>query len=137
VDEGIMEWPKLRDGTIDWMTVFQAPKTGLIAQIEQSTTSAQLKACFAVIIEALFSRKGDGEVRDVYYATSEELFGDATDDSLLAAQKVKLRMIMMRVMNERMQRSRAHALVTAGAGTAADEARLAGDDPLSALKDAQ
>ena len=36
-----MDWPKLPDGTIDWMTVFQAPKTGLVAQIEQATTASR------------------------------------------------------------------------------------------------
>jgi len=131
-----MDWPKLPDGTIDWMTVFQAPKTGLVAQIEQATTAAQLKACFALIIDSLFSRKGDGDIRATFHATSEELFGNATDDSLLGAQKVKLRMIMMRLMNERIHRSRAHAVVAAGEGTAEDEARLAGDNPLAALDDA-
>lgn len=129
-----MDWPTLPDGTIDWMTVFQAPGTGLIPQIEQSTTAAQLKACFAVIIEALFSRQNDADVRAAYHATSDELFAGA-GDSDLRAQKVKLRMIMMRLMNERMQRSRAYGAVKSGRASAEDEARLAGDNPLAALGD--
>ena len=130
-----MDWPALPDGTVDWMTVFQAPRTGLISQIEQSTTSAQLKACFSVIIEALFSRKNDAEIRAVYHQVSEELFEDEADDSALDAQKTKLRMVMMRLMNDRMQRSRAHAAVKAGSGSAEDEARLADINPLAALQE--
>jgi hypothetical protein len=42
--------------------------------------------------------------------------------------------VMMRLMNDRMQRSRAHIAVKAGKGTAADEARLAAVDPLAALQ---
>jgi hypothetical protein len=129
-----MDWPALPDGSVDWMTVFQAPRTGLIAQIEQATTAAQLKACFSVIIEALFSRKNDTEIRATYHKVADELFGDETDDSALDAQKTKLRMVMMRLMNDRMQRSRAHIAVKAGKGTAADEARLAAVDPLAALQ---
>ncbi|MEX2618455.1 MAG: hypothetical protein WD767_20405 [Alphaproteobacteria bacterium] len=130
-----MDWPALPDGTVDWMTVFQAPGTGLIAQIEQSTTSAQLKACFGVIIEALFSRRNDSEIRAAYHKVADELFGNAADDSALDAQKTKLRMVMMRLMNDRMQRSRAHVAVQAGKGTAADEARLADVDPLAPLQE--
>lgn len=128
-----MEWPKLPDGTIDWMTVFQAPGTGLIAQIEQARTSAQLKACFGVIINALFSRKNDVEIREAFLKSSEELFGEEPDDEDLGAFQIKLRMIMMRLMNERIQRSRAHVAVKAGKGSAEDEARLAGDNPLAVL----
>ena len=133
-----MDWPKLPDDTIDWMTVFQAPGTGLIAQLEQATTSAQLKACFTVVINALFSRKNDAEIRTAFLTSADELFGeqvDETDDSDLGAQQVKLRMIMMRLMNERMQRSRAHTAVKTGTGSARDEARLADDNQLAALDD--
>ena len=128
-----MDWPKLPDGSIDWMTVFQAPDTGLIAQIAQATTSAQLKDCFAVIINALFSRKNDAEIREAFLTTSEELFGNEPADEGLGALQVQLRMIMMRRMNERSQRSRAHIAVNAGKGSAEDEARLAGDNPLAVL----
>jgi hypothetical protein len=131
-----MDWPKLPDGTIDWMTVFQAPETGLIAQIEQATTSAKLKACFSFIIKVLFSRDSDAEIRETFLKTSEDLFGDEPNDADLDALKVKLRMIMMRLMNERIQRSLSHVAIQSGKGSAEDEARLAGDNPLAALEGA-
>ena len=131
-----MDWPKLPDETIDWMTVFQAPETGLIAQIEQATTSAKLKACFSFIIKVLFSRDSDAEIRETFLKTSEDLFGDEPNDADLDALKVKLRMIMMRLMNERIQRSLSHVAIQSGKGSAEDEARLAGDNPLAALEGA-
>ena len=88
-----------------------------------------------MIIEALFSRRNDSETRAAYHKVADELFGNAADDSALAAQKTKLRMVLMRLMNDRMQRSRAHVAVKAGKGTAADEARLADVDPLAPLRE--
>ena len=38
-----MDWPKLPDGSIDWITVFQVPDTGLIAMIDQADASAKLR----------------------------------------------------------------------------------------------
>ncbi|MFP6735057.1 MAG: hypothetical protein VB959_14600 [Rhodospirillales bacterium] len=53
---------------IDWEAVFEAEGDGLIALINEAKSIAALKGCMAVIVEQLFSRKGDAEFRESYLA---------------------------------------------------------------------
>ena len=115
-----MDWPKQPDGAVDWMSVFQAPKTGLIALIDGADTSEKLQTCFIFVIDSLFSRDDDEEVRQTYYDIAEEAFQGAADEKALAAQKVKIRMVMMRVMNDRIMRSREHMASKAAEGDVGD-----------------
>lgn len=101
-----MDWPKLPDGTVDWMTVFQDPKAGLISLIEQADTSDKLRACFVYVIDSLFPRDEDEDVRETYYAVLDETFQGASGAKALGAQKTKIRMVMMRVMNDRIKVAR-------------------------------
>lgn len=103
-----MDWPKLPDGTVDWMTVFQDPKTGLISLIDQADTSGKLRACFVYVIDSLFPRDEDEEVRETYYAILDNTFEGASGAKALGAQKTKIRMVMMRVMNDRIKVAREH-----------------------------
>lgn len=116
-----MDWPKLPDGTVDWMTVFQDPKTGLISLIEQADTSSKLRACFVYVIDSLFSRPDDEDIRETYYVVLEETFQGASDAKALGAQKTKIRMVMMRVMNDRIKLAREY--VTQKAAEDAAEAK--------------
>lgn len=104
-----MDWPKLPDGTVDWMTVFQDPKAGLISLIEQADTSDKLRACFVYVIDSLFPREEDEEVRGTYYAVLDETFKGGDGVKALGGQKTKIRMVMMRVMNDRIKVAREYA----------------------------
>ena len=108
-----MDWPKLPDGTVDWMTVFQAPQTGLIALIEQAATSEKLRDCFAYLITVLFSRDDDEEIRQSYFEILKETFQGPGGESALRAQKTKIRMVMNRLMNDRIKLAREYALAKA------------------------
>ncbi len=101
-----MGWPTLPDGTVDWMSVFQAPDNGLIALIGQANTSKKLKNCFTFTINSLFSRDADKDIRQSYADILEKTFQGA---SALDAQKTKIRMVMLRLMNDRMKKSRENA----------------------------
>ena len=59
-------WPKLPNGTVDWELVFEAPDTGLIQLIEAARQSKTLIDCTAMIIQTLFTRDGDEDVRTQY-----------------------------------------------------------------------
>lgn len=124
-----MDWPKLPDGTVDWMTVFQDPKTGLISLLELSDTSDKLRDCFRYVIDALFTREDDAAVRQTYYDILEETFDVEPGEDVLGGQKVKIRMVMMRVMNDRIKLAREYAEAKAAesAGEGAD--RRAEDAP--------
>ncbi len=124
-----MSWPKLPDGTVDWMTVFQDPKTGLISLLELSDTSDKLRDCFRYIIDALFTRDDDAEVRQNYYDILRETFDVDCGADALGGQKIKIRMVMMRVMNDRIKLAREYAeMQTAENGDQAD-ARRSEDAP--------
>ena len=120
-----MPWPKLADGTVDWMTVFQDPKSGLIPLLDQADTSDKLRDCFATVIESLFSRDGDESIRQTYFEILEETFEGGASEKALNGQKTKIRMVMMRVMNDRIKRSREYASMKAAEG--AEEGRRATD----------
>ncbi|MBT5108027.1 MAG: hypothetical protein HOM25_05060 [Rhodospirillaceae bacterium] len=128
-----MEWPKLPNGSVDWMTVFQAPNVGFIPLIEQSDTCEKLHACFLLIIDSLFTRTGDADVRRTYHETAADLFAGAADEQALSGQKVKLRMVMMRVMNDRTKRAHDHIEAKAKEIAASGDARVIDQNPTAAL----
>lgn len=59
-------WPKLPNGTLDWESIFEAPDTGLISLIEAARKSKTLIDCTAMIIQTLFTREGDEDIRAKY-----------------------------------------------------------------------
>lgn len=118
-----MDWPKLSDGTVDWMTAFQDPKTGLISLIDQADTSDKLRACFIYVIDSLFPQDEDEDVRETYYAVLEDTFQGASGAKALGAQKTKIRMVMMRVMNDRMKVAREYVAKKAAEKSAEDGSR--------------
>jgi hypothetical protein len=64
---------------IDWEAVFEAEGDGLIALINEAKSIAALKGCMAVIVEQLFSRKGDAEFRESYLADLDAALPDDLD----------------------------------------------------------
>lgn len=59
-------WPRTRDGTIDWEMVFEDPENGLLPAISLAQKPEMLIDCAAIITEALFSRSSDENVRAGY-----------------------------------------------------------------------
>ena len=81
-----MNWPKMPDGTVDWMAAFQYPETGLVSLIEQADTSDKLRACFITVIDSLFSRKNDADVRQTYYDILADTIPDDAELQVLEAE---------------------------------------------------
>lgn len=129
-----MEWPKMPDGSVDWMTVFQAPKIGFLPLMEQANTCEKLRECFLLIIDSLFTRAGDADICATYHETAEELFAGESNERALSGQKIKLRMVMMRVMNDRITRARDHEAIKANEEVAECDSRQADEEPTSALE---
>jgi hypothetical protein len=57
------DWPRLPNGTVDWETVFEAPKNGLIELIEEANKPQTVIDCTAMIIQSLFARDSDEVMR--------------------------------------------------------------------------
>ncbi len=80
-------WPKLPDGTIDWEVVFEHPENGLVRLIEDASKSQTLIDCAATIIQSLFSRDGDEDVRAKYtQALAKVTSSGTTDVAIVGAQ---------------------------------------------------
>jgi hypothetical protein len=116
------------DGTVDWMAVFQNPETGLVVMIEQADTSEKLRACFITVIDALFSRKNDADARQIYYDILADTIPEGADSQALGAEKLKLRLVMSRVMNDRITRSRDYAARKVAEDAAQNNVRRDDDD---------
>lgn len=56
---GKAAWPKTPDGTTDWEVVFEDPQTGFIQLIAQSPSAETLRLTTTVVIDTLFTRRGD------------------------------------------------------------------------------
>jgi len=130
-----MTWPRLNDGSIDWMTVFQQPPSGFIPYLDKAATSEQLRDCYKVIIRSLFTRKDDEEYRKTYYDIMEQLFEGKKDGSQLMAQKTKLRLVMNRMMNDRIRKAREYAEKQKKISQGMKESRSAPEAPEAVLKD--
>ena len=52
-------WPETPSGAIDWETVFEDPKAGLIPLILQARSPAALRECTIAVITRIYTRKDD------------------------------------------------------------------------------
>lgn len=58
-DTGKPAWPRTPDGTTNWEAVFENPQTGFIQLIAQSPSAETLRLTTTVVIDKLFTRRGD------------------------------------------------------------------------------
>lgn len=125
----------LPNGVVDWVTVFQHPEVGFMTNVERADTSEKLHACVHVIVEALFSRDSDEEVRLTFTASIDDLFKHG--DSNLISQKVKINLLLSRIMYDREERALKHAEMKGRQELEGEDQRLEleDDDPLLALSD--
>lgn len=52
-------WPQTPDGTTDWEVVFEDPQSGFIQLVAQSPSAETLRLTATVVIDKLFTRRGD------------------------------------------------------------------------------
>lgn len=74
-------WPKTESGTIDWEVVFEAPETGLIARVKETSNHEQLFKVTETTIRELFTRKGDDKEVRVFLAELTDILTKATTAS--------------------------------------------------------
>ena len=75
-------WPKTADGVTDWEQVFEDPEHGFVALVDKAETVDVLKQCATVVIQQLFTRKGDEVERD----RATNLLERVTDSDAIAAE---------------------------------------------------
>ena len=126
------KWPTLPNGSVDWASVFQHPENGLMANVERADSTEKLQACMHVIVEALFSRDSDADIRRSFLASIEELFTRGGGN--LVSKKAKINLLLSRIMYDREERAHLYAQQQANKQDGKTEQRLKKDDPLQALK---
>lgn len=107
-----------------------------MSNVERADTSEKLQSCMLVIVESLFSRKDDEEVRRTFMASIDELFNHSAGD--LVSQKVKINLLLSRIMYDREERAHKYAEMKAQQAIEGSDQRLElddEDDPLLALSD--
>jgi hypothetical protein len=119
-----MEFPQNRSGTVDWFTVFQDPESGFIVLLTHADTTEKLKECFMVIVDQLFSRKSDEEIQKTYRDLAVDVFSGSRSDSDLGARKIRLRMIMNRIMQDRIRKAEEYEEMQRAGSAPNDEKRM-------------
>ncbi len=125
-----MSWPTLDNGTVDWVSVFNDPETGLIAMVNRADTPDKLRACYHITIHGLFSRKSDEEVRNQYLYELDKYFTIKQDDRHITGLQRQIRSLFQEIMRVRVERARVSAFLK----EKRDDGRIPDDDPLGLLK---
>ena len=124
-----MSWPILENGTVDWVSVFNDPETGLIPMINRADTPDKLRACYHIAIQGLFSRESDKEVHDKYLYELDKYFSVDQDDRHITGLRKQIGKLLQAIMRIRVERARTYALLKEWG----DERRVPDDDPLELL----
>ncbi len=95
---------QLENGMTDWEAVFELPPDGLIPVIESAASPETLKKCMIVVIDSLFTRKNDGDIKTSYLSTLNELLPDNMDPEKFAKAKGKIAHLLRVIKDERIRK---------------------------------
>jgi len=101
-------WPRCPDGTVDWKHVFENTDNGLIPIIEQARKPETLIDCTAMIVQSLFTREGDEDIRAHYTQELAKLALSNGDSIDTRAERVSI--ILREIKEDRMARASEWAL---------------------------
>jgi len=98
-------WPKTADGTTDWEVVFEAPEGGFIALIAQSPSAETLRLTTTVLIDKLFTRRGD-QVEVKRLKQQLEVILAAPDE--IPAKQTGVTELLREIKNTRLEKARVY-----------------------------
>jgi len=96
-------WPQTPDGTTDWEVVFEDPETGFIQLVAQSPSADVLRQTTTVVIDKLFTRRGD-EVEVASLKKQLETILAAPSD--IAVKQAGVSGLMRQVKETRIEKAR-------------------------------
>ncbi|MCW8916218.1 MAG: hypothetical protein OQK24_10240 [Magnetovibrio sp.] len=96
-------WPQTEDGTTDWEIVFEDPETGFIQLVAQSPSADILRQTTTVVIEKLFTRRGDEEEVVSLKAQLEAILTSGKD---LDAQQTGVSFLLRQIKDTRIEKAR-------------------------------
>ena len=101
---------KKADGTVDWDAFFDAPPHGVIPMILGAKTARALNRCSLTVVESLFSRAGDADLRIELLDLLNTVIPDNDNDpAALDKAKRKLTRILRHIRDDRKARAEAYA----------------------------
>jgi len=102
------KWPKTTDGTTDWEAVFEDPTGGLIQLVVQAQSVDALDECTRVVIQSLFTRKGDeAEVRRSLVALDAIMTGGRESSDVIEV-RAAVENLLRRIKGERIDKARTY-----------------------------
>jgi len=104
-DTGKPTWPRTPDGTTDWEVVFEDPQTGFIQLIVQSPSAETLRLTTTVVIDKLFTRRGD-EVEVTRLKQELETILAAPGD--IIAKQAGVSGLLRQIKNVRVEKARVY-----------------------------
>jgi|GEM_PF-801509 len=102
---GKAAWPKTPDGTTDWEVVFEDPQTGFIQLIAQSPSAETLRLTTTVVIDTLFTRRGD-EHEVARLKNQLESILNSPDD--IATQQAGVSGLLRQIKDARIEKARVY-----------------------------
>lgn len=102
---GKAAWPKTPDGTTDWEVVFEDPQTGFIQLIAQSPSAETLRLTTTVVIDTLFTRRGD-EHEVTRLKNQLESILNTPDD--IAAKQAGVSGLLRQIKDARIEKARVY-----------------------------
>jgi hypothetical protein len=101
------QWPKIADDTIDWETLFEDEKTGMIAVVSASENPELLKQQAQAICQTVFNRRRDkSSIKNVNAFLNRVIPEDAQEENLPAMQASVVNMLR-KLKEDRLKRAAA------------------------------
>ncbi len=104
VDGNSSPWPQTVDGKTDWETVFEDPKTGLIALIAQARSPAALRKTTAFVIETIYAQGGAPPEITGFVDELEHMLPNDLPDETLPKITDAISTVMREIKDDRIRR---------------------------------
>ncbi|MBL4615702.1 MAG: hypothetical protein JKY27_12620 [Magnetovibrio sp.] len=102
-DTGKLAWPRKADGTTDWEVVFEDPNTGFIQLVAKSPSPEVLRQATTIIIDKLFTRRGD---KDEVINLKNQLESILSNPGDIASKQVGVGGLLRQIKETRVDKAR-------------------------------
>ncbi|HEY9080073.1 hypothetical protein [Magnetovibrio sp.] len=102
---GKAAWPKTPDGTTDWEVVFEDPQSGFVQLIAQSPSAETLRLTTTVVIDKLFTRRGDETEVTRLKNQLESILAEPVD---IAAKQKGVSGLLRQIKDARIEKARVY-----------------------------
>lgn len=102
------DWPQTPDGTIDWETVFEDPKTGIIPALSAANNKDALHKGTVAVIRQLFTRKNDEIQVERFLKELTVIVGEVQGSEDFPKMQEAILNLLRRIKDGRVEKAAAH-----------------------------